>query len=58
MTVATVTIKPHENLENWHIVTFTSRKDPIGQTTVEMLMSEETLRWWRNQIDKSLKKDK
>lgn len=58
MTVAKVVIRPHQEYENWHIVTFTSRKDPIGQTTVEMLMSEESLRWLKNEIDKSLKKDK
>jgi len=55
MTVSTVTVMPMENLKNWYKLTFKSRKDGIGETTVEMLVSEETLRMMRLKIDEMLK---
>lgn len=54
MTVASVTITPHEKHENWYRVKFVSRKDSIGETWLEMLASEETLRWMRLECDKAL----
>lgn len=55
MTVGNVTIEPIKDLKNWYRLTFTSRRDGIGQTKVEMLVSEETLRMIRLIIDKTLK---
>lgn len=55
MTVSNLTIVPHEKHENWYRLKFTSRKDSIGETYVEMLASEETLRWIVYQADIALK---
>jgi hypothetical protein len=54
MTVSSVTVKPIENLKNWYKLTFVSRKDGIGETTTEMLVSGETLRMIRLQINQTL----
>ena len=54
MTVGNVTIAPIANLENWYRLTFKSRRDGIGETTVEMLVSEETLRMIRLQINQTI----
>lgn len=54
MTVSDVTIRPHESLNNWFYVTLISRKNSIGQTTIELLVSEETLRMMRLVADKAL----
>lgn len=54
MTVASVTIRPHESLNNWFYVTLKSRPNSIGQTTIELLCSEEELRHIRNEADKAL----
>lgn len=54
MTVSSVVIKPDEkNGENgWYRMTITSQKNHIGETTIELLLSEDTLRWIRHEIDK------
>lgn len=54
MTVSSVTIKRLESLTNWYKLTFVSRKDGIGESSHEMLVSEETLKSFRQQIDKAL----
>lgn len=54
MTVSSVTIKPVESLKNWFKVTLISRKDGIGETSMELLCSEETLRQMRGEIAKVL----
>lgn len=54
MTVSSVTIKPVESLKNWYKLIFVSRRDGIGETTVEMLVSEETLRMMRLQINQTI----
>jgi len=54
MTISKFTIKPVESLKNWHKLIFTSRRDGIGETTTEMLVSDESLRMIRNQISVAL----
>lgn len=54
MTVSNVSIKPIENLKNWYKLTFVSRKDGIGESTVELLVSEETLRFIRYEINQTI----
>lgn len=58
MTIANVTIRPHETLNNWFYVTLTSRKNSIGETKIELLVSEETLRMMRLVADKALEQAK
>ena len=58
MTVSSVTIEPHKEIKNWFRMTITSRKDGIGDTKIELLVSEETLRWIRKEVDQALNKDK
>ncbi len=55
MTVSSVTVKPMENLKNWYKLIFVSRRDGIGETTTEMLVSEETLRMMKLKIDETMK---
>lgn len=54
MTVSQTKIEPHENHENWFVLELVSRKDPIGSSRSENLISEEALRMLRLQIDKAL----
>lgn len=54
MTVASVRIVKHETLNNWFWVTLKSRPNSIGQTTIELLVSEEELRHIRHEADKAL----
>lgn len=54
MTVSQTKIDPHEKHENWFYLDLISRKDPIGQSSSKNLVSEETLRMLRLQIDKAL----
>lgn len=58
MTIANVTIRPHETLNNWFYVTLTSRSNSIGKTTIELLVSEETLRMMRLLADKAIEQAK
>lgn len=55
MTVSTVTIEPIVDLKNWYKLTFVSRRDGIGESKVEMLVSEESLRQISRLVDKTLK---
>jgi len=54
MTVGLTKIEPIIDLKNWYKLTFVSRRDGIGETTVEMLVSEETLRMIRLQINQTI----
>lgn len=54
MTVSSLTIEPIKDLKNWYRLTFTSRKDGIGETKTELLISEEILRKIRKEADKLL----
>lgn len=54
MTVSSVSIQPIENLTDWYKVTLVSRKNGIGESTIELLCSDETLRQMRREIDQIL----
>jgi hypothetical protein len=54
MTVSSVTLEPIPALKNWYKLTFKSRKDGIGESTVEMLISSESLAWLRNEINRAM----
>jgi hypothetical protein len=54
MTVGKVTIKKHDKGVGWYRMTITSLKNFIGETTVDLLVREETLRKIRNEADRAL----
>lgn len=54
MTVAKVTIERIEVLTGWYKLTFVSRKNGIGASTIELLISEETLRMIRLLINQNI----
>lgn len=54
MTVSNVRVEALKDLKNWYRLIFVSRKDGIGETTTEMLISEEILRQLRREADKLL----
>lgn len=58
MTVSSVRIERLESLKDWYKLTFVSRKNGIGETSTEMLLSEETLRMMRNQINNTIGEQK
>ena len=54
MTVSSVKIEPIPELNGWYKVTIESRKNGIGSTKFELLVSEETLRMIRLQITQQI----
>jgi len=54
MTVSGTNIAPHDKHENWFVLKLISRKDSIGESRSENLISEEALRMLRLQIDNAL----
>lgn len=56
MTVSNVTIEKHDKGVGWYKLTIVSLKNFIGETKVEMLLREETLRQLRYHVDQALSK--
>lgn len=56
MTVAKISIEKHEKGVGWYRVTITALPNFIGETKIEMLLREETLRQFRQRIDRALSK--
>lgn len=54
MTAAEIEIEKHETGAGWFKVTIRSLKNFVGQTKIEMLLREETLREFRGEIDRAL----
>lgn len=52
MTVAKVTIEPHEEHPEWFRMTIESWRNSIGQTKIELLVSKDSLRQMRREIEK------
>lgn len=44
MSIQKLTLKRHEGLENWFVLTFLIRNAVVGTTIIEMVCSEEMLR--------------
>jgi len=49
-----VTIEPLRDLKGWFKVTFKSWRNSIDETTIELLVTDETLKSFRQQIDKAI----
>jgi len=54
MTVSSVTIVPHEKHPQWFVVTIKSWTNSIGATSIEMLVTQDTLRAINREISKAL----
>lgn len=54
MTVSSVKLERIEALTGWYKLTFVSRKNGIGASTIELLISEETLRMIRSLINQNI----
>lgn len=54
MTVDTVTITPHEEHPQWFRLTIKSWKNSIGGTSIEMLVTQDTLRALSREIGNHL----
>lgn len=54
MTINKLDIEELKDLKGWFKLTFKSYKNHVGDTSIEMLVSEEALRMMRHQIGKAL----
>jgi hypothetical protein len=58
MVIYSTTIVPHETKKGWYRVTLTSEKAAwgMGQTKIELILDQATLRGIRNDIEKVIGK--
>lgn len=54
MTISHMTIEELRDLKGWFKLTFKSQKNGVGESSIEMLVSEEALRMIRQQITRAL----
>jgi hypothetical protein len=54
MTVSKVTIVPHSEHPQWFLMTIESWANSIGQTKIELLVTQDTLRAINREIGKAL----
>lgn len=54
MNVGKIEIMPHENYKGWFRIVLTSQSSNLGQTTIELICSDEVIRHIRNQCNQTL----